>query len=129
MRVAGRSVVDEVLKRGSVDHGARFEGETTGNAGDRGEWDVEALAEGGVQETRGEREGEEDGDGVEVGEEVVGEAMGLGGGGLGDEVCVHLGLAEPVDGEGESVSAHNELEMWRSRFLITEMGMGGEEGG
>lgn len=51
----------------------------------------------------GEREAEEDGDGVEVGHEVVGDPAGLHVGGLGDCVAGELVLAEPVDDEWDAI--------------------------
>ena len=42
------------------------------------------------------------GDAVDSGEEVVGNSVGVHVGGLGDEIGGHLGLAEPVDYEGDA---------------------------
>lgn len=64
-------------------------------------------------------EDDDDGDAVDGGEEVVGDAVGVHVRGLGDEVGGHLGLAEPVD---------DECDAEKQRFVSTELGNSNRQG-
>lgn len=102
---AGR--IDVGLHAGREAHGHGLEHEAERDARHGREADVQ-LAQQRVQAVRGEWEAEEDGDGVEVRHQVVGDAACLHVGGLGDGVAGELVLAEPVDDEGD---AGGESEM------------------
>lgn len=83
------ALVDVVLDDGGADHGERGEDEAEGNALDGRELDV-GFAERRVEEVVDDGDEDDEGDGVQVGDEVVGDAVALHGGGLRGEVVVHL---------------------------------------
>lgn len=87
-------VVDVVLDDCCGDHGKGGEHEAEGHALDGCELDV-LLAEEGVEEVVDDGYEDDEGDGVEVGDDVVGDAVEGHGGGLGDEVVVHLVVGDP----------------------------------
>lgn len=83
-----------MLDDGGADHGEGGEHEAKGHALDGSEADV-GFAEGRVQEVVHDGDEDDEGDGVEVGDDVVGDAVALHGGGLRGEVVVHLVVGEP----------------------------------
>ena len=94
--VAGACAVDEVLDDGGVHHCERGDDETEGDAGDWAEGDVEAAQEG-VDGGFKQRDEDDDGDGVEVLHEVVGDAVAGHLVCLRDEVGGELHVDDPVD--------------------------------
>lgn len=84
------------MDNGSPNHGGATDEETRGHLLDRSEADAD-LAESGVDDTVVKGDEDEQGEGVEVGENVVGDTVTLHDGGLGDEVVVDLVVAEPEE--------------------------------
>lgn len=85
------------LDDGGPDHGRRAGVEAPGDLLDRGEADA-ALAEEGVDEAIADGDEDDEGEGVQVGEDVVGEAVEFHDGGLGGQVVVELVVRDPVEG-------------------------------
>lgn len=94
--VAWSCAVDEVLDDGSVGHGKRGNDETDGDTGDGWEWDVKFLHDR-VDDAVEDGDEDENGNGVEVLHEIVGDAVPLHLSGLGDEVTGELVVNDPVD--------------------------------
>lgn len=84
--VAGPGDVDEVLDDGGVHHGQGGDDEAEGDTGDWPEGDVETAHEG-VDQRFEDGDENDDGDGVEVLHEVVGDAVSFHLACLGDEVA------------------------------------------
>lgn len=102
--VTGAGHVDEVLHDGGVHHGQRGDDEPERDTGDGTEADVEA-AQQGVHESLEQGNEDDDGDGVEVLHQIVGDAVAVHLAGLGDEVTRELAVDDPVDGiEGEDTA-------------------------
>lgn len=94
---AGARLVDEVLEDGGVDHCEGGDPETCDDAVDG--WEADACsAEGGHEDAFHEGEEDDDGDGVEVLHQVVGDAVRGELGSLRDEVVAELAVDDPVDG-------------------------------
>lgn len=96
-----------MLDDGGPYHGRATDEETGGNLLDGREADA-GLAEGGIDEEVVNRDEDEQGEGVKVGKNVVGDTVALHDGGLGDEVVVDLVVAEPKDGVVTEDSASGE---------------------
>jgi hypothetical protein len=86
MAVAGTSLVDVVLEDGGVEHGHGGDKEAECDTGDGAEGDVVFL-EHGIDEAVEDGREEENGDGVEVLHQVVGDTVTSHLTGLGDEVA------------------------------------------
>lgn len=84
-------MVDVVLDDGGPYHGGAADEEAGGDFADGCEADA-GFAEGRVDEEVVEGDEYEEGEGVEVGEDVVGDAVALHDGCLGDEVVVDFWL-------------------------------------
>lgn len=91
---AGADLVDVVLRDGGADHAAPSEEETGRDALEWGELDAHA-AEARVDEFVHDRDEDDEGEGVEVVDDVVGDAAETHGGCLGSEVVDHLVVGEP----------------------------------
>ena len=91
---ADGGVVDVVLDDGCGDHCEGGEHEAEEHALDGGELDA-LLAEEGVEEVVDDGDEDDEGDGVEVSDDVVGDAVEGHGRGLGHEVVVHLVVGDP----------------------------------
>lgn len=91
---AGTALVDVVLDDGGRDHGQGPEDEAKGHALDGRKVNV-CLAQGGVQEVVDNRDEDDERDGVQVGDDVVGYTVQRHSGSLGDEVVVHLVVRQP----------------------------------
>lgn len=108
---AGAELVDVVLDDGGAYHGQGGEHEAEGHALDGGEADA-GLAESRVQESIDDGDEDDEGDGVEVGDDVVGDAVERHGVGLRRQVAVHLVVGEPVErdpgeaGAGAEATSH-----------------------
>lgn len=87
--------VDVELDDGGPDHTHGGDVVAGGDTLDGGEVKTH-LAEGGVDDGIHDGDHNDEGEGVEVGEDVVGDTADFHGGGLGDEVVVDLVVAEPV---------------------------------
>ena len=108
---AGAEVVDVVLRHGRGYHGEGAEEEAPGDAFQRREADAEPF-ETGVEEDVGDGDEDDEGDGVDVVDEVVGGPVQFHGRGLRDQVVGHLVVGEPPqrvpeeDGAGFEAAAH-----------------------
>lgn len=87
--------VDVVLDDGSRDHGERCEDETEGDALNGSEADV-CLAKSRVEEVVNNGNEDDEGNRVEVGNDIVGNTITGHSGGLRREIVVHLVVAQPV---------------------------------
>lgn len=92
---AGTSLVDVVLDYCGGDHGKRGKQETERNALDWCEANA-SLAQRGVQELVDDGDEDDERDGVEVGDNVVGHTITGHGRSLGGQVVVHLVVGQPV---------------------------------
>lgn len=101
---AGARLVDVVLDNSCRDHSERGKHETECNALDGGEADA-GLAERGVEEVVNDGDEDNQGDGVEVGDDVVGDTVTGHGGSLGGKVVVHLVVRQPVQGNPSEAGA------------------------
>lgn len=96
LSVAGRGYIDDMLDDGSVHHGEGRDDETKGDTGDGAEGNVEA-AENGVDNHLQEWDEDDDGDGIEVLHEIVGDTMAIHLFSLGDKVTRELAVYHPID--------------------------------
>jgi len=87
--------VDVMLDDGSGNHRERCKDETEGDALNGSEADV-CLAESGVEEVVNDGNEDDQGDGVEVSDDIVGNTVTGHCSGLRREVVVHLVVAQPV---------------------------------
>lgn len=87
--------VDVVLDDGGEDEGEGGDGEASDDAMQSWNRDVEAPPEVGEDEVFEEWDEDDERDGVDVRDEVVGDAVGVHSRGLGNKVVVHLVVAEP----------------------------------
>ena len=94
--VAGTRNVDVVLDNSSVDHGQRSNPETGGDTVDGREGDL-VLAEEGEEELVHKRQEYDNGDGIEVLHQIVGNAVTSHLTSLGDEVVGEVAVNDPVD--------------------------------
>lgn len=90
--LAGR--IDVVLDDSGADHGEGREQETECDTLDGRELDA-GLAKCGVEEVVDNGDEDDERDGVQVGDDVVGDTVTLHGGGLGGQVVVHLVVRKP----------------------------------
>lgn len=104
---AGAHLVDVVLHDGRGNHGQGGDDETSCHTLDGGEGDAK-LAETGVQKVVDEGNHDDDGDGVQVLDDIVGNSVKLHGGGLGGQVTGHLVVGEEEDGQEEEDLAGHE---------------------
>lgn len=107
---AGRHLIDVVLHDGGGNHGEGGDDETSCHTLDGGEGDAD-LAETGVEKVIDEGDHDDDGDGVEVLDNIVGDTVELQGGGLGGEVTGHLIVGEEEDREEEEDLAGHETTL------------------
>ncbi|CAG9978285.1 unnamed protein product [Clonostachys byssicola] len=103
----GVHLVDVVLHDGGGDHGEGGDDETSGHTLDGGGGDADP-AEAGVEEVVEDGDHDDDGDGVEVLDDVVGDAVELHGAGLDGQVTGHLVVGEEEDGQEEEDLAGHE---------------------
>jgi hypothetical protein len=96
MTVAGTGLVDVVLNDSSVDHGHRRNPETSDDTVDGREGNL-VLAEEGEEELVHERQENDNGDGVEVLHQIVGNAVTSHLTGLSDEIVGEVAVDDPVD--------------------------------
>ena len=96
--MAGRPLVNELLKDGGVQHGESGDEETGVDTLDGREVDSE-LPETGVDEVVEDWDEDDDGDGVQVLDQVVGSSVQGHSGGDGTQVTIDLGVAQPEEGE------------------------------
>ena len=89
--VAGWCGVDFVLDEGGVEHGEGGDPEAEDDSVDGREGDL-SFAEVGVDETVDDGDEEDDGKGVEVLDQIVGDAVAGHLAGLGDEVAAELSV-------------------------------------
>lgn len=94
--VARAGLVDVVLNNSSVDHSKRSNPETSGDTVDGREVDL-VLAEEREEELVHERQENDNGDGIEVLHQIVGNAVASHLTGLGDEVVREVAVDDPVD--------------------------------
>lgn len=87
--------VNIVLDDCGEDKGKGGDGKARRNAVKRGDGDVKASTEEGKDEVFKEWDKDDERDWVNVGDEVVGDAVRVHGRRLGDEVVVHLVITEP----------------------------------
>jgi len=85
------------LDDGGPDHSRRAGVEAPRDFLDRGEVDA-ASAEEGVDDAIADGDKDDEGEGIQVGEDVVGDAVELHDGGLGGQVVVELVVGDPVEG-------------------------------
>ena len=105
MRVARTGLVDVVLNNASVNHGEGCNPESGYDTVDRREWDL-VLAECRHEPLVNNRQENDNGDGVEVLHEIVGNTVATHLTGLGDEVVGEVAIDDPVDGvEGENLAS------------------------
>jgi hypothetical protein len=88
--------VDEVLDDGSSDHGEGSQEESERDAFDGCKLDT-SFAESWVQEVVHDGNEDDQGDGVEIRDDVVGDTVALHGPSLRGQVVVHLVVGEPYD--------------------------------
>ena len=93
---AGAEFVDVILDDGGCDHGGGRGDPAPGDLLQRGEADAHAF-ETGVDEDVTNGDEDDEGDGVDVVDEVVGGAVEFHGCGLRDEIVGHLVVGEPPD--------------------------------
>jgi len=96
--VARRRIVDELLENGGVQHGKSGDEETGVDALDRGEVDSH-LPESGVDDLVEDGDENDDGDGVQVLNQVVGGSVQGHAGSDGAQITIDLGVAQPEEGE------------------------------
>ena len=96
--VARRLLVDELLKNGGIQHGKASDEETGVDTLDGGEVDSHPP-ESGVDDPIEEGNEDDDGDGVQVLNQVVGGSVQGHAGSDGPQVTIDLGIAQPVEGE------------------------------
>lgn len=137
--VARARRVNQLLHTSSVSHGECSKVETPCDSGDGLELDSN-LAKTWVEDVVADRDENDDGYGVDVLHNVVGNAMQLHGSGLRNEVVQHLRVNDPVDWvEGEDFASNNctldlfdedavpfQLVLAASNFLLV-LGLGGIE--
>lgn len=99
--------VDVVLHDGRGNHGEGRDEETDSHTLDGSKRNAE-LSEAGVEDVIDDGDHEDDGDGVEVLDNIVGNTVELEGGGLGGQVSGHLVVGEEEDGEEEEDLAGHE---------------------
>ena len=99
-----------MLDDGSVGHGEGGEEETHGDAGDGFEFDADA-AEAWVDEAVADGDEDDDGEGIDVLHDVVGDAVQFHDPGLRDEVVKHLVVDDPVDREEDEDAAGDETAL------------------
>lgn len=99
-----RLLVDVVLNNGSPDHGKSTSQETKSDLLEGSEVDT-GLAKSRVEEEIEDGDEDDKGEGVEVGDDLVGQAIDVHGGSLRDKVVGDLVVSEPVEGEPEEDSA------------------------
>lgn len=92
---ADGALVDVVLDDGGPDHGGGADEEAGRDLTDGGEAEA-CLADGGVDDEVVEGNEDEEGKRVEVGEDVVGDAVALEDGSLGDEVVVDCVVSKSI---------------------------------
>jgi len=98
MSATGRSFIDIVLDDAGADHSHRAHPETGGNLLKGGETNA-ALPEEGVQDQIAERNEDDQGKGVQIGEDVVGNSVKRHGSSLRGQVVVDLIISDPVERE------------------------------
>jgi hypothetical protein len=104
--VARTGLVDVVLNNGSVDHGHRRDPETGNDTVDGRERDL-VLAEEGEEELIHKRQENDNGDGIKVLHQIVGNAVTSHLTSLGDEVVREVAVHDPVDGvEAEHLASN-----------------------
>lgn len=104
---AGRSLVNIVLDNGTTSSGDSGEGETEGDSADTAEFDVR-LAKTGIDDVGQEGNEDDNGQGVEVAEEIVGCTCGYHGCTLGGGDGTNTTVVDVVDGEVEEDGASLE---------------------
>jgi hypothetical protein len=97
LAVAGSGLVDVVLDDGSVDHGQGTDPESNHDTVNRREVDL-SLAQRGEDKLVNDRQEDDDGNGVEVLHQIVGNAVTSHLTGLSDEVVGEVAVHNPVDG-------------------------------
>lgn len=106
--IAARALlVDVVLHDSGGNHGKRGNEETSGHTLDGGESDAN-LAETGVQEVVDEGNHDDNGDGVQVLDNVVGDTVKLHGTSLDGQITSHLVVGQEEDGQEEEDLAGHE---------------------
>jgi hypothetical protein len=104
--VAGTGLVDVVLNDCGVDHSEGRNPETANDTVDRREWDL-VLAECRHKDLINERQENDNGNGIEVLHQIVGNAVESHLSTLGDEVVGELTVDDPVDGvEAENLASN-----------------------
>jgi len=96
--VARRLFENELLKDGGIQHGESGDEETGVDTLDGGEVDSE-LPETGVDEVVENGDEDDDGDGVQVLDQIVGGSVQGHTGSDGTQVTIDLGVAQPEEGE------------------------------
>ena len=124
LAAVGVHLVNVVLHDGGGDHGGGGDEEAKCHAADGGEGEAD-LAETGVEEVVDDGDHDDNGDGVEVLDNVVGDAVTLHGRGLDGQVAGHLVVGEEEDGQEEEDLAGLET----TADLIDPLVVVGEPGG
>ena len=134
--MARRLFENELLKNGGIQHGESGDEETGVDSLDGGEVDSK-LPETGVDEVVEDWDEDDDGDGVQVLDQVVGGSVQGHTGSDGTQVTIDLGVAQPEEGEPTEHLASlegtrdftNELvvpsDIGRSGTLFVGAGLGG----
>jgi hypothetical protein len=128
--VAWSGFVDVMLDDGGVDHGERSNPETSGDTVDGREVDP-VLAEKGEEPLIHKRQEDDDGNGVEVLHQIVGDTVTSHLTSLGDEVVGEVAVYDPVDGvEAEDLAGNkstldllNEVVVPESGGLLSKSGL------
>ena len=122
--MARRLLVNELLKNGGIQHGESGDEETGVDTLDWGKVDPE-LPETGVDEVVENRNEDDDGDGVQVLDQVVGGSVQGHASSDGTQVTIDLGVAQPE--EGEPTEDFASLE--GTRDFTNELVVPGDTGG
>lgn len=130
--------VDDLLDNGSVGHGTRSKEETEGDSGDGSHLDTDS-SQVGVDELLHDGDEDDDGNGVNVLHDIVGDTVGLHLASLRHKVVEHLSVDNPVDGVDDKDLASNEGSSdlidkqispghLRVAVLLSERGLGSIKG-
>ena len=123
--VTGTSGVDQVLHDGGVHHGQGGDDETQSDTGDGAEGNLQAAHQR-VDDGLEQGDEHDNGDGIEVLHEIVGDAVALHLTSLSDEVAGELAVDNPVDGVESEDAAGDKgtLELINEVVVPGQSGLG-----